>query len=174
MLKGAFERFKTPGSGQFINKETIRDFAQKDPAMHPGQRDLILLAQALDSREGLLDAIDRHSTTGALDNLIDMRKIQMTLNDPSPLTYHSDKQLAGEMLDHFRALRDRDYPDYINIDKLKEIAKWPTGGEGHGRLAWIAQELLKRSQVKDQMDGGDNWWGTDGWIHKSTLEKMFQ
>lgn len=174
MLKGAFESFKTPGSGQFINKETIRDFAQKDPAMHPGQRHLIHLAQALDSREGLLDAIDRYSTTGALDNLIDMRKIQMTLDDPSPLKYYSDQQLAGEMLEHFRGLSNREHPGYINTNKLREIAKWPTGDEGRGRLAWIAQEVIKRSETEKQMDGGDNCWGTDGWIHKSTLEQMFK
>ena len=131
----------------------------------------ILLARELTKHPEVLNAIDRHSTTGKLDGLIDRQKIQMTLDSKSPLKYLDDNKLAGEMLKHFSALRDPNNTDYINIDKLRGVAQWPTDDPVHGRLAWIAQEILKRSETLAAADGGDHW-GRDGWIHKDTLRNM--
>ncbi|WP_135309544.1 hypothetical protein [Pseudomonas nabeulensis] len=172
MLLDNFDAFKDPKQPWFVTTQTISDMAGKALTGDAAQDRNILLARELMRRPDLVNAMDRHSTTGALDGLIDRRKIQMTLNSQSPLKYKDDKQLASEMLDHFDALRDPRYPDYISIDKLRGLAQWPTDDPVHGRLAWIAQEVLKRSEVKDQMDAGDNWGGADGWIKKSTLESM--
>ena len=171
MLLNNFDAFKDPARPWFINSQAISDMASKPLTGNAAQDQNIRLAKELMKRPELVNAIDRHSTTGALDGLIDRKKIEMTLASQSPMKYLDDKQLAGEMLDHFKALRDPDNRDYISIDKLRGVAQWPTDDPIHGRLAWIAQELLKRSDTSAALDGGDHW-GKDGWIHKDTLRQM--
>ncbi|PRA25972.1 hypothetical protein CQZ99_19425 [Pseudomonas poae] len=172
MLLDNFHAFKDPKQPGYVTTQTISAMADRRLTGDPAKDRNILLARELMRRPDLVNAMDRHSTTGALDGLIDRQKIQMTLNSQSPLKYKDDDQLAREMLKHFDALRDPRYPDYISIDNLRGLAQWPTDDPVYGRLAWIAQEVLKRSEVKHQMDAGDNWWGTDGWIKKSTLKSM--
>lgn len=166
-----FDAFKDPKQPWYITTQGISDLANKPLTGNPDQDQNIRLARELMKRPELLDAIDRHSTTGALDGLIDRKKIEMTLCSQSPHKYQDDKQLAAQMLQHFSALKDPDNPDYISIDRLRDIAKWPTDDTANGRLAWIAQELLKRSETAARLDGGDHW-GKDGWIHKDTLRRM--
>ncbi len=165
-----FDAFKKPGTS-YITTDNISDMASKPLTGNHQQNRNILLARELMKHPEVINAIDRHSTTGALDGVIDRRKIEMTLGSQSPLKYLDDNKLAGEMLKHFSALQDPDNPDYINTDKLRGIAQWPTDDPVHGHLAWIAQELLKRSDTLASADGGDRW-GKDGWIHKDTLRYM--
>ena len=171
MLLNNFDAFKDPKQPWFVTKDGLSDMANKPLTGNTSQDQNIRLARELMKRPELVNALDRHSTTGALDGLIDRQKIQMTLSSQSPMKYQDDNQLAAEMLRHFDALRDPDNRDYISLDKLRGLAQWPTNDPVHGRLAWIAQEVLKRSEVKDTMDGGDRW-GKDGWIHKDTLRQM--
>ena len=171
MLLNNFDAFKDPKQPGFINTQSISDMASKPLTGNAAQDQNIRLAKELMKRPELVNAIDRHSTTGALDGLIDRKKIEMTLASQSPMKYLDDKQLAGEMLDHFKALRDPDNPEYISIDKLRDVAQRPTDDPVHGRLAWIAQEILKRSDTSAALDGADHW-GKDGWIHKDTLRQM--
>ncbi|WP_312496466.1 hypothetical protein [Pseudomonas cremoris] len=171
MLLNNFDAFKDPKQPWFINTQAISDMANKPLTDDASQDQNIRLARELMKRPELVNAIDRHSSTGALDGLIDRKKIEMTIGSQSPMKYLDDKQLAGEMLDHFKALRDPDNRDYISIDKLRGVAQWPTDDPVHGRLAWIAQEILKRSDTAALLDGGDHW-GKDGWIHKDALRQM--
>ncbi|WP_193557576.1 hypothetical protein [Pseudomonas kairouanensis] len=171
MLLNNFDAFKDPKQPWYITTQGISDLANKPLTGNPDQDQNIRLARELMRRPELVNAMDRHSTTGALDGLIDRKKIQMTLSSQNPHKYQDDKQLAAEMLKHFDALKDPDNPDYISIDRLKDMAKWPAGDTAHGRLAWIAQELLKRSDTSASFDGADHW-GRDGWIHKDTLRRM--
>ena len=171
MLLNSFDAFKDPKQPGYVTTQGISDLASKPLTGDAAQDQNIRLARELMKRPELVNAMDRHSTTGALDGLIDRKKIEMTLSSQSPLKYLDDNKLAGEMLDQFRALRDPDNTDYINVDKLRGIAQWPTSDPVHGRLAWIAQEILKRSETLAAADGGDHW-GKDGWIHKDTLRQM--
>lgn len=171
MLLNNFDAFKDPKRPQYVTTQGIEAMANKPLTGNAAQDQNILLARELMKRPELVNAMDRHSTTGALDGLIDRQKIQMTLGSQSPMKYLDDNKLAGEMLKHFSALRDPDNRDYISIDKLRGMAQWPTDDPAHGRLAWIAQEILKRSETLASADGGDHW-GKDGWIHKDTLRQM--
>lgn len=172
MLLDQFDAFK-PGSRGYITTQDISNMAGRQLTGDPSQDRPIRLARELmsDRRRELVNAMDRHSTTGALDGIIDQQKIRMTLSSQSPLKYYDDWQLADDMLQHFDQLKDPRNPQYISIEKLRGLAQWPTSDPVHGRLAWIAQEVLKRSQVKDGMDGGDAW-GKDEWIHIDTLRRM--
>lgn len=170
MLLNNFDAFRDPKQS-WITTQAISDMASKPLTGDVDQDRNIRLARELMKRPELVNAIDRHSTTGALDGIIDRLKIQMTLNSQSPHKYQDDKQLAGEMLANFSALKDPDNPQYISIDKLRDMAKWPTDDPTHGHLAWIAQEVLKRSETLAGLDSGDHW-GKDGWIHKDTLRQM--
>lgn len=82
------------------------------------------------------------------------------------MKYLDDKQLAQKMFKHFEDLQDCDNPEYISLDKLRRSSP-PLSGYP----AWIAQEILKRSDTSAALDGGDHW-GKDGWIHKDTLRQM--
>ena len=166
-LLNNFDAFRAANGPSYITTQNLADMANRELTGNPTQDANIRLARELMRRPELVNAIDRHSTTGALDGFIDRLKIQMTLNSQSPMKYKDDNQLAAEMLDHFKALRDPRYPDHISIEKLRNIAEWPTDG-AHGDLAWIAQEILKRSDTLAQMDGSNG----DGWIHKDTLRRM--
>ena len=166
-----FDAFRDSSCRTYITKQDIERVAGQRPTGNEATDKNIRLARALLQRPELIQAIDRHSTTGALDDIIDRRKIEMTLGSQSPMKYLDDKQLANEMLDQFKALRDPDNLDYISIDKLRGVAQWPTNDPTHGHLAWIAQEILKRSDTLAALDGGDHW-GKDGWIHKDTLRQM--
>ena len=171
LLLSNFDAFKDPKQPWYVTTQGISNIASKPLTGNAAQDQNIRLARELMKRPELVNAMDRHSSTGALDGLIDRQKIQMTIGSQSPFKYQDDKQLAGEMLNHFKALRDPENPEYISVDKLRGMAQWPTDDPVHGRLAWIAQEILKRSQTLSELDGGDHW-GKDGWIHKDTLRQM--
>ncbi len=170
-LLNNFDAFKDPKTPWFVTTQSLSDMANKPLTGNPAQDQNIRLARELLRRPEVVNALDRHSSTGALDGLIDRQKIQMTLSSQSPLKYQDDSRLAQEMLEHFEGLKDPANPGFISIDKLHGLASWPTSDPVHGRLAWIAQEVLKRSEVKENMDGGD-YWGKDGWIHWDTLRQM--
>ena len=170
-LLNNFDAFKDPKTPWFVTTQGLSDMANKPLTGNPAQDQNIRLARELLRRPEVVNALDRHSSTGALDGLIDRQKIQMTLSSQSPLKYQDDSRLAQEMLEHFEGLKDPANPGFISIDKLHGLASWPTSDPVHGRLAWIAQEVLKRSEVKENMDGGDRW-GKDGWIHWDTLRQM--
>jgi hypothetical protein len=170
-LLNNFDAFKDPKTPWFVTTQGLSDMANKPLTGNPAQDQNIRLARELLRRPEVVHALDRHSSTGALDGLIDRQKIQMTLSSQSPLKYQDDSRLAQEMLEHFEGLKDPANPGFISIDKLHGLASWPTSDPVHGRLAGIAQEVLKRAEVKENMDGGD-YWGKDGWIHWDTLRDL--
>lgn len=67
----------------------------------------IRLANELLRRPELMAAMDRHSSTGALDGLIDRQKLNMVIKGENYFKYKTDKELAGELLDHFDELKKR-------------------------------------------------------------------
>lgn len=161
-----FDAFRDSSCRTYITKQDIERVAGQRPTGIEATDKNIRLARALLQRPELIQAIDRHSTTGALNDKIYRREIEMTLGSQSPMKYLDDKQLAQQMFKHFEDLQDCDNPEYISLDKLRRSSP-PLSGYP----AWIAQEILKRSDTLAALDGGDHW-GKDGWIHKDTLRQM--
>lgn len=171
MLLNSFNAFKDPARPGYITTQSLSDMANRPLTGNPAQDRNVRLARELMKRPEVVNAVDRHSTTGILDGLIDRQKIAMILSSQSPLKYSDDSQLAAQMLQNFGQLSDPRNPSYISIDNLRRLANVPTSHPTHGHLAWIAQEVLKRAAVMGNMDGGD-YWGKDGWIHIDTLRRM--
>ena len=166
-----FDAFTDPRRPDYITTKSIRNMAKQPFGSDPVQNANIRLANALVNNPQALNAIDRHSSTGALDGRIRRQEIEQTLSSQSPLKYLDDSGLAQEMLDHFQELKDPANPGFISIAKLRGLASWSTSNPIYGRLAWIAKEVLKRSEVMKNMDAGDHL-GKDGWIHWNTLLRM--
>ena len=126
----------------------------------------IRLAKALLQRPELLDALDRHSTTGALDGLIDRKKLGMVINDNNYFRYNNDKQLAQEMLEHFDDLKGGRGGRELKITDLRKLAAQSlTGDASKDHLIQLAQEVLKRSHLLKLMDNlaslPDSWRQND-------------
>lgn len=129
----------------------------------------------------ITDVLARHPNAPATQNFLNRCKqwsnhwfaghrppMRPGCNNPPPRPNPCNSRPPVRPID---GLKDFQNPQYISIEKLRDLAKWPTGDPVHGRLALIAQEVLKRSDVRDGMDGGDRW-GKDGWIHIDTLRQM--
>ena len=167
-----FSAFKDPKNPGYVSVDSIHAMASKGWSSNPVMNENIRLAKELLRRPELIDAIDRHSTTGALDGLIDRQKLGMVIKGDNYFKYNSDKQLAGEMLDHFDALKGRHSGPDLRINDLKKLAANPLSGDSaKDHLIQLAQEILKRSDVLMKMDnlaGHDN----DGRISKTALRLL--
>lgn len=171
-LLGNFHAFRDPKQPGYVSIDSIHAMANKGWSSNPAINENIRLAKELLRRPELLDAIDRHSTTGALDGLIDRQKLGMIIGGNNPFKYNNDKQLAQEMLDHFDALKGRHSGPDLRIKDLKKLAAKPlTGDVSKDHLIQLAQEILKRSDVLTEMDnlaGRDN----DGRISRRALRHL--
>ena len=166
-----FDGIKSP-STSWLTTTDLRNMADKPLTGSPGMDRNIRLAQELLRRPEIVQAVDRHSTTGALDGIIDKTKIRMILNSDNPYKYQGEQELAHEMLRKFEGLKDVRYPQYINIEKLKEMAKWPlTGNRELDELIYVSKEIAQRSELMRKMDDLGSR-DKDGWIHKEALRQL--
>ncbi|MGF6095057.1 hypothetical protein [Pseudomonas sp. 18175] len=166
-----FGEFQKLSCKSYITTNDIKEMAREPFGESDKKDQSIHLAQALLKHPELINAIDRHSTTGALDEIIDLQKIEMTLNSKSPYKYFDDKYLADEIFKHFSEFTSMKSSDYISVRKLKRIASQSTELPGSAHLTWMAQELLKRSETLEKLDD-DVFWGKGKWIHKDALLRM--
>ncbi|KAF1030668.1 MAG: hypothetical protein GAK37_01184 [Pseudomonas sp.] len=172
LLLDNFDAFKDPKSPSYITKQGLEAMASRPLTGDPDKDRNIHLAKELLKRPDLVDALDRHSTTGALDGLIDRQKIEMTIKGQSPFKYQSDKQLAAEMLKHFDELKGGFWSRTINIDDLKDLAGQKlTGDASKDNLIWLAREIIQRSEALKKMDN-TRGLDDDGLISKKGLKKL--
>ncbi|WP_411379646.1 type III secretion effector protein [Pseudomonas sp. MPB26] len=153
----AFKDSNNPGS---VSVDSLHAMANRGLSGNAAMDNNIKLARELLRRPELIDAIDRHPTTGALDGLIDRKKLSTIINGDNYFKYSSDKQLAQEMLEHFKELKGNKWGSNLRIADLKKLAGSSlTGDSSRDHLIQLAQEVLKRSDLVSKLDtfaGADN------------------
>ncbi|PIB47512.1 hypothetical protein AOA57_19760 [Pseudomonas sp. 2588-5] len=113
----------------------------------------IRLAKEMLRRPELMNAIDRHSSTGALDGLIDRENLRLVINGGNYFKYHSDKDVVQELLEHFKELRGSQWDLSLQVNDLKQLAASTlTGDSEKDHLIQLAQEMLKRSDLVTKLD----------------------
>ena len=102
-----FNAFRDPKKPGYVSVDSILAMAKRGWSPNPAMNENIRLANELLRRPELMAAMDRHSSTGALDGLIDRQKLNMVIKGENYFKYKTDKELAGELLDHFDELKKR-------------------------------------------------------------------
>ena len=148
-----FNAFRDPKKPGYVSVDSILAMAKRGWSPNPVMNENIRLANELLRRPELMAAMDRHSSTGALDGLIDRQKLNMVIKGENYFKYKTDKELAGELLDHFDELKKRSGGSSLQISELKEWARKPlTGDAAKDHLIQLSQEILTRSDVLEKMD----------------------
>ncbi|MEW5713675.1 type III secretion effector protein [Pseudomonas sp. SB113] len=165
----AFRDRKNPG---YVSVDSIHAMAKKGWSPNPVTNANIRLANELLRRPELMSALDRHTSTGALDGLIDRQNVSSVIRGENDFKYKSDKELAGEMLEHFDDLKSNPHAQELSFNDLRRwAAQRPNGHASRSHLIQLAQEVLKRSDMLAKMDniaGRDN----DGRISRHALHYL--
>ncbi len=164
-----FDSFGGRGA-QYVTPKNLENMAGRPLTGHAATDHNIRAAREILKRPGLVDALDRHSSTGQLDGLIDKLKITMIINSTNPFKYHDDKQLAQAMLERFGDLKSGFWNPAIEIDGLRRRAAKPlTGRPQTDALIQLAREITQRSDLLQKMDNTGSR-PHDGRIHKDALD----
>jgi hypothetical protein len=167
-----FNAFRDPKNPGYISVGSIHAMANRGWSSNPAVNENIRLAKELLRRPDLMSALDRHSSTGSLDGLIDRQNLNLVIKGGNYFKYNTDKELAGEMLKHFNELKGGPWGQDISIKDLRKLAaKHQTGDSAKDHLIQLAQEVLKRSDLVKMLDNlasPDN----DGRISKEALRRL--
>ncbi|WP_200893593.1 MULTISPECIES: type III secretion effector protein [Pseudomonas fluorescens group] len=165
-LRDNFHAFRDPRNPGYISVDSILAMARRGWSPNPAMRENIRLANELLRRPELMAALDRHTSTGALDNLIDFQNVIAVIKGENYFKYKTDKELAAEMLEHFDELKGWPWGPDLRIRDLKNLARQPfTGDAEKDHLIQLAQAVIKRSNLLKLMDdlastngdGNINW-----------------
>ena len=152
-LRRNFKAFMDPKNPGFVSIDSIQTMAKKGWSPFSSVNDNIRLAKEMLRRPELLSALDRHSSTGALDGLIDRQNVDLVVGGKNYFKYKSDKELVGELLKHFDELKDGPSSWDIDIQDLRNLAREPlTGDSPRDYLVQLAQELLRRNDLVTRLD----------------------
>lgn len=164
-LRDNFDAFIDPRNPGHVTIDSIHAMAGKSWSSNPVMNENIRLANELLRRPDLLNALDRHSTTGALDGLINRQNVNLVISGENYFKYKTDKELAAEMYEHFNELKSTPWQRELSISDLRKLARQPlTGDSPQDHLIQLAQEILKRSDALKRMDQNN-----DGRIGRDTL-----
>lgn len=159
-LQRHFNAFSDPLKPGYVSADSIYAMAKKGWSFDPVTNANIRLANELLRRPELMSALDRNTSTGALDGLIDRQNVNVVIKGKNAFKYKTDKQLAGEMLKHFNALKSNSWDGQLSFNELRGLAaQRPSGNASKDHVIQLAQEILKRSDVLTIMD---NLAGRDG------------
>jgi hypothetical protein len=148
-----FRAFRDPKNPGYISADSIHEMANKKCSSDPVMNENIRLAKEMLRRPELMNAIDRHSSTGALDGLIDRENLRLVINGGNYFKYHSDKDVVQELLEHFKELRGSQWDLSLQVNDLKQLAASTlTGDSEKDHLIQLAQEMLKRSDLVTKLD----------------------
>ena len=148
-----FRAFRDPKNPGYVSADSIHEMANKKWTSDPVMNENIRLAREMLRRPELMNAIDRHSSTGALDGLIDRENLRLVINGGNYFKYHSDKDVVQELLEHFKELRGSQWDLSLQVNDLKQLAASPlTGDSEKDHLIQLAQEMLKRSDLVTKLD----------------------
>lgn len=152
-LRDSFHAFRDPRNPGYISVDSILAMARRGWSPNPAMRENIRLANELLRRPELMAALDRHASTGALDNLIDFQNVIAVIKGENYFKYKSDKELAAEMLEHFDELKGWPWGPDLRIHDLKKLARQPfTGDAEKDHLIQLAQAVIQRGNLLKLMD----------------------
>jgi len=159
-LRDNFNAFRDRSNPGYVSVDSIYGMAKKTWSPNPVTNANIRLANELLRRPELMSALDRHSSTGALDGLIDRQNVNIVVKGENYFKYKTDKEMAGEMLEHFDELKRNPWDRELSFNHLRSLAaQEQTGDSPMDHLIQLSQEILKRSDVLRKMDnlaGRDN------------------
>ena len=171
-LSDNFNAFRDRNNPGYISVDSIHAMAKKGWSPDPVTNANIRLANELLRRPELMSALDRNTSTGALDGLINRQNVNAVIEGENYFKYKSDKELAGEMLKHFNELKSNPRAGELSFHNLRRLASQSqTGDSSKDHLVQLAQEILRRSDVLKKMDnlaGRDN----DGRISWQALYQL--
>ena len=171
-LSDNFNAFRDRNNPGYISVDSIHAMAKKGWSPDPVMNANIRLANELLRRPELMSALDRNTSTGALDGLINRQNVNAVIKGENYFKYKSDKELAGEMLKHFNELKSNPRAGELSFHDLRRLASQSqTGDSSKDHLVQLAQEILRRSDVLKKMDnlaGRDN----DGRISWQALYQL--
>ncbi|WP_083236375.1 hypothetical protein [Pseudomonas sp. S3E12] len=152
-LRDNFNAFRDPRNPGYISTDSIRAMANKGWSPFPSVNENIRLAKELLRRPELMSALDRHTSTGALDGLIDRNNVNAVIYGQSYFKYKTDAELADEMLKYFEKLKGPHSDRELHVNDLKNLADENlTGDSERDYLIQLSKEIVKRSDVLRQMD----------------------
>lgn len=152
-LLGKFNAFQDPKHPGSISADSIRAMAQRGWSPFSSVRENIRLAKELMRRPDLMSALDRQVGTGRLDGLIDRNSLNAVINGDNDFKFTTDKELAGEMLEHFNELIGGPWTQSIKIRDLTNLAAESLTGDAHtDHVIQLAREVMQRSDVMNRMD----------------------
>ena len=171
-LRDSFNAFRDPKNPGSISVDSILAMAKRGWSPNPVMNENIRLANELLRRPELMAALDRHGSTGALDGLIDRHSLNAVIKGENYFKYKTDKELAGELLEHFDELKKGSGGSSLKIRDLKKWAREPlTGDAAKDHLIQLAQEMLKRSDLLEKMDNRGSK-DDDGKISRKGLQLL--
>lgn len=152
-LSRNFNAFMDPKNPGYVSINSIQAMAQKGWSPFPSVNENIRLAKEMLRRPELLSALDRHSSSGALDGLIDRQNVNLVINGQNYFKYKTDKELVGSLHEHFDTLKDGPWSSDISLHDLRNLAREPlTGDSPRDHLVQLAQELLRRNDLVTMLD----------------------
>lgn len=170
-LRDNFSAFQDPRTPGFASGAQIYALASQPWSLDRNTNDNIRLANELLRRPELMKSLDR-SSNGTLDGLFNLTNLFSTLYASNPFKFTTDKDLAGDVLNHFAELRGAGYGDALSFSELKRIeARGWSGNPTQDHVTQLAQEVLRRREVLSAMDnamGVDN----DGYISRAGLLQL--
>jgi len=152
-LRDNFNAFRDRSNPGYVSVDSIYGMAKKTWSPNPVTNANIRLANELLRRPEVMGALDRHSSTGALDGLIDRQNVNIVVKGENYFKYKTDKEMAGEMLEHFDELKRNPWERELSFNHLRSLAaQEQTGDSPMDHLIQLSQEMLKRSNVLRKMD----------------------
>ncbi|AZE54858.1 hypothetical protein C4K03_2703 [Pseudomonas synxantha] len=155
---GALEDPNTPG---FITDKSLSSIAS---GYHlDGRRatqDEMDLAREMQSRGGLFKQLDQ-GKTGTLDGRFSRDDLGEVSNEFRNM---SDHDLLQNLKENFGQISQGDYNGYVNFDEVKKAAGvMPSDTTYSPQVRALAQELLKRQPLLNELDIGTNGNGGKGY-----------
>ncbi|MBP1123866.1 MULTISPECIES: type III secretion effector protein [Pseudomonas] len=161
MLFNNFDAFRDPKKPSYVSFDSIRTMAKKAWTSDPVMNQNILLAREMLKRPALMRGLDQDKFTGAQDGLIRLQDLAAVSRGDTYFKYKGDKELVGSIFQHFNELKSPGAQDL----RISDLARWaaePLMGKGHqDDLIQMAREILKRSQLLENINafqlgsGGD-------------------
>ena len=144
-LRDSYPAFLDPNNPGYISVDSILAMAQRGWSSNPAMRENIRLANALLRDPELIATLIRNSATGASGNLVDWNGVNSVLHGQNYFKYKTDKELAGEMIEHYKELKGWGFS--LTVKDMRKLASQAlTGDAAKDHLRQLAQEFLNRPE----------------------------
>lgn len=172
-LLNNYDAFKGRWPSRTVTPQSVQKMADRPLTGNPGTDPNIRLAKELLKRPGLMQALDRNGSTGALDGRLSKDDIRSVVRSDNPLKLKDDKQLVQEMLTHFNTLKGGYFSNTVKLSALSARASQPlTGNAFNDHLTQLSREVMARSNLQALMDNKYGWL-RDGKISRQELIDLF-